>query len=119
MLALGCLRERTHSIQFRTLAVVDESAPVSAAVSAGARSESLVVASWFGFISISAAARSFRPPVGVISLVSRFKDRKSTRLNSSHLVISYAVFCLKKKKSRLTSMIHSTSTAYTLHPLTS
>src|SRR3989454_3673344 len=30
---------------------------------------------------------AFRPP-----------DRKSTRLNSSHLVISYAVFCLKKKK---------------------
>src|SRR2546426_5944949 len=28
----------------------------------------------------------------------RDKDRKSTRLNSSHLVISYAVFCLKKKK---------------------
>src|SRR5256885_10327972 len=27
------------------------------------------------------------------------QDRKSTRLNSSHLVISYAVFCLKKKKS--------------------
>src|SRR5688500_19774978 len=27
-------------------------------------------------------------------------DRKSTRLNSSHLVISYAVFCLKKKSSR-------------------
>src|SRR5256885_5085698 len=35
------------------------------------------------------------------------EDRKSTRLNSSHLVISYAVFCLKKKRrtqrSRLTS----------------
>src|SRR5256885_13155764 len=28
------------------------------------------------------------------------EDRKSTRLNSSHLVISYAVFCLKKKKYR-------------------
>src|SRR5256885_10918399 len=28
-------------------------------------------------------------------------DRKSTRLNSSHLVISYAVFCLKKKKNTL------------------
>src|SRR2546426_5876817 len=28
-------------------------------------------------------------------------DRKSTRLNSSHLVISYAVFCLKKKKTRM------------------
>src|SRR5215467_14875290 len=29
------------------------------------------------------------------------RDRKSTRLNSSHLVISYAVFCLKKKKKYL------------------
>src|SRR2546426_6178675 len=29
-------------------------------------------------------------------------DRKSTRLNSSHLVISYAVFCLKKKKNDAT-----------------
>src|SRR5256885_13107734 len=29
-----------------------------------------------------------------------FRDRKSTRLNSSHLVISYAVFCLKKKKEQ-------------------
>src|SRR5690554_4258656 len=28
----------------------------------------------------------------------RFRDRKSTRLNSSHVRISYAVFCLKKKK---------------------
>src|SRR2546426_1955646 len=30
------------------------------------------------------------------------RDRKSTRLNSSHLVISYAVFCLKKKKKQKT-----------------
>src|SRR2546426_7974254 len=30
------------------------------------------------------------------------RDRKSTRLNSSHLVISYAVFCLKKKKTQQT-----------------
>src|SRR5256885_5262980 len=33
-------------------------------------------------------------------------DRKSTRLNSSHLVISYAVFCLKKKKNSLLSFPH-------------
>src|SRR2546426_9324589 len=33
-------------------------------------------------------------------------DRKSTRLNSSHLVISYAVFCLKKKKNLVLSMTH-------------
>src|SRR2546426_9095124 len=32
-------------------------------------------------------------------------DRKSTRLNSSHLVISYAVFCLKKKKN-ITRTVH-------------
>src|SRR5436190_18253460 len=32
----------------------------------------------------------------------REQDRKSTRLNSSHTVISYAVFCLKKKKQRHT-----------------
>src|SRR2546426_5610131 len=33
-------------------------------------------------------------------------DRKSTRLNSSHLVISYAVFCLKKKKIEITGSMH-------------
>ena len=33
-------------------------------------------------------------------------DRKSTRLNSSHLVISYAVFCLKKKKHLVASVFH-------------
>src|SRR2546426_12834183 len=35
--------------------------------------------------------------------VARQQDRKSTRLNSSHLVISYAVFCLKKKKNTMSS----------------
>src|SRR3989454_2296205 len=33
-------------------------------------------------------------------IISFWSDRKSTRLNSSHLVISYAVFCLKKKKKK-------------------
>src|SRR5256885_11439620 len=36
---------------------------------------------------------------GILCKCSR-RDRKSTRLNSSHLVISYAVFCLKKKKKK-------------------
>src|SRR5256885_11395642 len=36
-------------------------------------------------------------------------DRKSTRLNSSHLVISYAVFCLKKKKQTHTSLSSTTT----------
>src|SRR5256885_10450221 len=34
-----------------------------------------------------------------LALLPSLSDRKSTRLNSSHLVISYAVFCLKKKTS--------------------
>src|SRR5205814_9574716 len=36
--------------------------------------------------------------------VFRHEDRKSTRLNSSHLGISYAVFCLKKKKKKKTHL---------------
>src|SRR2546426_8531219 len=42
-----------------------------------------------------ADAAAWRRDVG---LLREQQDRKSTRLNSSHLVISYAVFCLKKKK---------------------
>src|SRR6266566_1130996 len=38
------------------------------------------------------------------------RDRKSTRLNSSHLVISYAVFCLKKKKNNLPTYITTKKT---------
>src|SRR3989454_8978062 len=44
----------------------------------------------------------------------RGEDRKSTRLNSSHLVISYAVFCLKKKKKseeRVTASVCCTKSA--------
>src|SRR5439155_12960219 len=38
---------------------------------------------------------------------ARPPDRKSTRLNSSHVAISYAVFCLKKKKTiYMTSLVH-------------
>src|SRR5256885_12588694 len=40
--------------------------------------------------------------LNVTVLVAAQRDRKSTRLNSSHLVISYAVFCLKKKKHDVT-----------------
>src|SRR3712207_7326257 len=39
---------------------------------------------------------------GVEHVARRHLDRKSTRLNSSHANISYAVFCLKKKKAPLT-----------------
>src|SRR5438876_8288757 len=41
-----------------------------------------------------------RSPVDLPPLLSDHVDRKSTRLNSSHPSISYAVFCLKKKKKK-------------------
>src|SRR2546429_5314530 len=43
-------------------------------------------------------------------------DRKSTRLNSSHGYISYAVFCLKKKKNDTSiDLYHSSCSTYTSH----
>src|SRR5438876_10922641 len=64
-------------------------------------------------LALERAAREVRLEVGrepeldsgvldlleVLDCVIRHADRKSTRLNSSHPSISYAVFCLKKKKS--------------------
>src|SRR5436190_12623721 len=44
------------------------------------------------------AADRARPGTVAAAGRARRRDRKSTRLNSSHTVISYAVFCLKKKK---------------------
>src|SRR3712207_7042699 len=42
----------------------------------------------------------FKSPGGWRDFSNLLKDRKSTRLNSSHANISYAVFCLKKKKKK-------------------
>src|SRR5256885_3081238 len=44
-------------------------------------------------------------------------DRKSTRLNSSHLVISYAVFCLKKKKNAYMSRLPCSTISFLLTAL--
>src|SRR5258708_14204289 len=51
----------------------------------------------------------------------RVLDRKSTRLNSSHQIISYAVFCLKKKKQRhqQSDMFRRKTDAYAEMPLAS
>src|SRR3712207_7402286 len=50
-----------------------------------------------------AVARAFMRELPLLFVL----DRKSTRLNSSHANISYAVFCLKKKKKKLYDMISS------------
>src|SRR5256885_12363452 len=46
---------------------------------------------------VDKTVRHTRGSTGSIKRLTAAVDRKSTRLNSSHLVISYAVFCLKKK----------------------
>src|SRR5256885_13121496 len=52
-------------------------------------------------VGVDALGREVRPRASRAVRLEGCQDRKSTRLNSSHLVISYAVFCLKKKtKSR-------------------
>src|SRR5438874_5767125 len=49
-----------------------------------------------------------------LALRSRHQDRKSTRLNSSHVEISYAVFCLKKKKEQPAEQLVEDSAMYQL-----
>src|SRR5690554_7331724 len=48
-------------------------------------------------------------PINFPSTSNAGRDRKSTRLNSSHVRISYAVFCLKKKKKKINKTSHDTS----------
>src|SRR3712207_6868623 len=52
------------------------------------------------FTAARAAARA-GVPISAISFGTQYGDRKRTRLNSSHANISYAVFCLKKKKKKI------------------
>src|SRR5690554_7383156 len=65
----------------------------------------LLIIGVFVWQFFNAYARLLLLPLGVLSIYylliysfARLIDRKSTRLNSSHVRISYAVFCLKKKK---------------------
>src|ERR1039457_7538733 len=67
---------------------------------------------------LSASYRSWCSTMGQFRFANAL-DRKSTRLNSSHLVISYAVFCLKKKKHKHLhgnhSSLHMSGLTYTRH----
>src|SRR5436190_22267084 len=59
------------------------------------------------------AAAPRTPPARSSATPAARRDRKSTRLNSSHTVISYAVFCLKKKK--IVAQTLKTTEYYTFH----
>src|SRR6266481_2117345 len=75
-------------------------------IALGSESDFLVIRSWKSGRIISRMRRgAFRQQFGApnltvhrADLLDVLRDRKSTRLNSSHSSISYAVFCLKKKK---------------------
>src|SRR5699024_11477411 len=58
------------------------------------QADNLVVGKWLGANFLGLYNRAYQLMVMPANL---FGDRKSTRLNSSHVSISYAVFCLKKK----------------------
>src|SRR5690349_24029149 len=51
----------------------------------------------------------------LLQLGFEIRDRKSTRLNSSHVEISYAVFCLKKKKKKKTQSRTNKTNIATIH----
>src|SRR3989454_7065004 len=74
--------------------------------------DALPIYSMFGFQRVGDLIWAFADARGKGFLMGgtagRTTDRKSTRLNSSHLVISYAVFCLKKKKIKTRKILFLT-----------
>src|SRR5438034_5437317 len=63
-----------------------------------------------GFLDIFSGGALSRLTIFALGIMPYIRDRKSTRLNSSHTVISYAVFCLKKKNARSQSKSFSSCT---------
>src|SRR5207249_5668752 len=70
---------------------------------------------WHSRLTILKRVTPIRPECG--SNCRKITDRKSTRLNSSHVSISYAVFCLKKKKFEYRQPdLHQRPTAHQILP---
>src|SRR5688572_31779013 len=81
-------------------------------------SSDLKLSAYFTFPALDAAGKvsdSVHLAVTWQNTLDGAKDRKSTRLNSSHSQISYAVFCLKKKKKNPTQLATPTTTTAKKH----
>src|SRR5438105_6354570 len=65
------------------------------------RSEIAILRAKEPYLAYTRALRLFHPEPAFEAFIHPAADRKSTRLNSSHEWISYAVFCLKKKKKTI------------------
>src|SRR5690348_17584286 len=91
---------KTTLIPYTTLFRSDRSATATASASA----QTAVIGISQPNVSAAAApdaALATSPSTAFTANTATTRDRKSTRLNSSHPSISYAVFCLKKKKKNL------------------
>src|SRR3712207_7059649 len=85
-----------YTTLFRSLALAVTVAP---ALLLWRRGRPLGALGWIGGIALAGLA--------ALAILLADPDRKSTRLNSSHANISYAVFCLKKKKIDTTRVDHT------------
>src|SRR5690606_40382360 len=89
---------------YTTLFRSTESATVATLDTAGRAvmvAGSTVVVSMLGLFAMGLSFMRGAAVVTIAAVLIVMLDRKSTRLNSSHVKISYAVFCLKKKKREL------------------
>src|SRR5438874_10439068 len=88
-----------YTTLFRSIIVLPASVP--AACTAGLHASNL-----------TAEAHWHESDFRLAAAENHFQDRKSTRLNSSHVEISYAVFCLKKKNTRKTYIFYALAWSY-------
>src|SRR2546430_4707319 len=102
--------------------VVAATASTPKRAASGARASASMTVEQLGLVTMKPApARAFPRPsssarcsafTSGMSSGTDSSDRKSTRLNSSHSQISYAVFCLKKKKKNVHHLTHITPKTY-------
>src|SRR5438270_10431432 len=97
---LGLLALAAPALSSGHSAAPDTPEPGSVEEIARATTETRFLSPWVAYLPASATVVSPRAYLHRIpgEVCTRREDRKSTRLNSSHSQISYAVFCLKKKK---------------------
>src|SRR5256885_3455082 len=87
---VACLAMTAWSVAWWVATVACWAACLAAMAACWAACLAAIAACWVACLAMTAWS--------AVCWVATVADRKSTRLNSSHLVISYAVFCLKKKK---------------------
>src|SRR2546426_8240195 len=87
----------TATTEIYTLSLHD-ALPILTVVQLVFRLMRVTLSEWLGDVWVGFKNPHIAAIVSMVLTLGLVIDRKSTRLNSSHLVISYAVFCLKKKK---------------------